>query len=133
MTSTADPTSRAELSAEELELLTYLLEEAAIGTGRAKIRKRGEMESVPLSYAQERLWLLDQWEPENPSYSYPLALYLSGSLDGPALQQVLDKVACRHAVLRASFPAVDGRLVSVVQPGKPLASSVAGTACRRSL
>ncbi len=61
-----------------------------------------------LSFAQERLWFLNQLEPDNPFYNSPLALRLSGPMDEPALQAALVQIAQRHEVLRTAFPNRDG-------------------------
>ncbi|HEY6121541.1 MAG TPA: amino acid adenylation domain-containing protein [Pyrinomonadaceae bacterium] len=58
---------------------------------------------LPLSFAQERLWFLDQLEPENAAYNIPRALRLRGTLDKEALQQSFNAIIARHEVLRTSF------------------------------
>ncbi len=75
---------------------------------------------LPLSFAQERLWFLDQLEPGNAFYNVPLALRLSGSLDLSCLTRALREVIRRHEVLRTSFPSVDGRPVPVIHDDVPL-------------
>jgi len=70
----------------------------------------------PLSFAQQRLWFLDQLEPGNPFYNTPSTLRLRGRLVVPALAASLDEIVRRHEVLRAAFPGVDGRPVAVVTP-----------------
>jgi len=72
--------------------------------------------NVPLSFAQERLWLLDQLEPGTPVYNVACALRLLGPLDAAVLQRSLDEIVRRHDVLRTTFATVDGRLVQVVAP-----------------
>ncbi|MFE1593320.1 amino acid adenylation domain-containing protein [Nocardia sp. NPDC058705] len=62
---------------------------------------------VPLSLAQQRMWVLSQLDPESPSYNIPLALRLAGALDVDALRLAVDDVLERHEALRTSFP-VDG-------------------------
>ncbi len=71
---------------------------------------------LPLSSAQERLWLLSQFFPENPFYHVPLAFRMVGELDRCALQRALDEVERRHEVLRTTFSAPGGELVQTVQP-----------------
>ncbi|MFE6049723.1 amino acid adenylation domain-containing protein [Kitasatospora sp. NPDC056446] len=72
---------------------------------------------LPLSYAQQRLWFLGQWEQGGSAYSIPLALRLRGALDRPALQAALDDLAGRHEALRTRYPAVDGEPYQQVVAG----------------
>jgi len=69
---------------------------------------------LPLSFAQQRLWFLDQLEPDNAFYNVPTALRLKGRLNIAALQQTLDEVVRRHESLRTSFALVDGAPVQVI-------------------
>jgi amino acid adenylation domain-containing protein len=62
----------------------------------------------PVSFAQQRLWMLDQLAPGESTYNMPYAAWLDGSLDIGALQRALDTLAGRHAVLRTTFEALDG-------------------------
>lgn len=64
---------------------------------------------LPLSFAQQRLWFLDQWEPGSPYYNVPAAVRLHGRLNHLAMQQTLDEIVRRHEVLRTRFTQVDGR------------------------
>jgi amino acid adenylation domain-containing protein len=64
---------------------------------------------MPLSFAQQRLWFLDQLEPANPSYNMPIAVQLSGKLDTARLQLSLDEIVRRHESLRTIFPTVEGQ------------------------
>ncbi|MEH1835436.1 MAG: condensation domain-containing protein, partial [Nostoc sp.] len=70
--------------------------------------------NLPLSFAQQRLWLLAQLEPDNPSYNVAAALHLSGKLNVTVLRQSFTEIIRRHEVLRTSFPTVDGHGVAVV-------------------
>jgi amino acid adenylation domain-containing protein len=62
----------------------------------------------PVSFAQQRLWFLDQLEPGVPTYNMPYATWLDGTLDCRALQRAMDAMVARHAVLRTSIVAFDG-------------------------
>src|SRR5215467_10731545 len=68
----------------------------------AAIPRRPQPDSAPpLSFAQERLWFLDQLEPESSAYNICFTLQLSGSLDVVALRRALSEILRRHEVLRA--------------------------------
>jgi amino acid adenylation domain-containing protein/non-ribosomal peptide synthase protein (TIGR01720 family) len=69
---------------------------------------------LALSFAQERLWFLNQFEPEDTSYIIPLALRLTGDLDPVALQRALGALVARHEVLRTTFSTHEGRPIQVI-------------------
>jgi len=76
---------------------------------------------LPLSFAQERVWFLDQLaQGGNLAYNFQVALRLWGPLDVAVLERTLNEVVRRHEVLRSRFPSLDGRPVQVVQPYVPL-------------
>jgi amino acid adenylation domain-containing protein len=62
----------------------------------------------PASFAQQRLWFLDQLAPGEPTCTMPYAWWLEGPLDTHALQRAMDAIVARHAVLRTSIVAFDG-------------------------
>jgi len=72
--------------------------------------------NLPLSFAQERLWFLDQLEPNNTAYNIPNALRFTGRLNITALEQSINEIVRRHEVLRTTFQVVDGQPVQVVSP-----------------
>jgi hypothetical protein len=65
-------------------------------------------EALPLSFAQQRLWFLDQLEPNSAFYNIPATVRLRGPLNLEALERTFTEISRRHEVLRASFVAVDG-------------------------
>lgn len=69
----------------------------------------------PLSYAQERMWFLDQFAPGAATYHIPVALRLQGELDTKSLERSLEEVIRRHPSLRTVFVTVDGQPVQRVQ------------------
>ncbi|MBV9124021.1 MAG: AMP-binding protein, partial [Planctomycetes bacterium] len=107
--------SVAELSPQEKRaLLAQLLR-----------RKAGKSGSFPLSFAQQRLWFLEQMDPGGTSYNVPLAARLSGVLDLAALEKSLNAVVQRQAILRTTFPlGVEGQPVQVVAPNLALTLAV---------
>ena len=76
---------------------------------------------VPLSFAQERLWFIDQLEPGKALYVIPSTVRLRGTLDGGALVRALGEIVRRHESLRTTFPRVGGRPVQHVAPAGDLA------------
>ncbi|RYZ42469.1 MAG: non-ribosomal peptide synthetase, partial [Myxococcaceae bacterium] len=73
--------------------------------------------ALPLSFAQQRLWFLDQLEPDSALYNVPAPLRLEGSLDTNALERSFTELVRRHEVLRTSFPA---EAVQRIAPPAPL-------------
>ena len=67
--------------------------------------------TIPLSFAQQRLWFLEQLGGTGAAYHVPLRLRLRGALDRAALARALDRIVARHEALRTTFPAVDGEPV----------------------
>ncbi|MCC3325694.1 amino acid adenylation domain-containing protein [Gordonia bronchialis] len=65
-------------------------------------------EHPPLSFAQQRMWFINQLEPEASTYNVPAVLRLSGDLDSDALRAAAEDVVRRHEVLRTTFPAPGG-------------------------
>ncbi len=75
---------------------------------------------VPLSFAQERLWFLDQLAPGSAAYNLAAVLRLSGPLDRPALSASLEAIVARHAALRTTFETAAGRPVQAIAPAGAL-------------
>ena len=111
------PNLQDNFSAEKLELLALLLEEAGIeDTPRETIPPRQNNDNLPLSYAQQRLWFLQQLEPDNPFYNIPSALRLRGNLDVSILESCFNRIIQRHQILRTKFISIDGKATQIIAP-----------------
>ena len=71
---------------------------------------------LPLSFAQQRLWFLDQLMPGSSFYNISAAIRLSGQLNFAALQDALSEMVRRHEILRTTFAFVEGNPVQVIHP-----------------
>jgi amino acid adenylation domain-containing protein len=80
----------------------------------APIVRVSREEPQVLSFAQQRLWFLDQLEPGSPVYNVPAAVELSGRLDEAALAAAFGEVVRRHKVLRTTFRMIAGQPMQVV-------------------
>ena len=70
----------------------------------------------PASYAQQRLWFLDQFDPGSPFYNIPSAVRLYGQLDSDVLERALNEIVARHEALRTTLSTIDGQPVQVIHP-----------------
>ncbi len=80
--------------------------------------------TVPASFAQSRLWYIDQWQPNSPLYNVADAYRLKGPLDVDILNRCLTEIARRHEVLRTRFVAPEGLPLQVIEPPSPIASTL---------
>jgi amino acid adenylation domain-containing protein len=75
---------------------------------------------LPLSFAQQRLWFMDQLEPESIAYNISMALRLRGSINTIALEYALSEIVRRHEILRTTFQSHDGHPEQVIGAAKPM-------------
>src|SRR5262249_28086592 len=87
----------------------------------APLTRRTSGARAPLSYAQERLWFLDQLETEKSIYNMLAAVRLKGELDALALGESLNEIIRRHEALRTTFHSDAGAPVQVIRPFEPIA------------
>src|SRR5205814_441663 len=92
----------------------WILEQAMIFGERPAMNDCAYL--FPVSFAQQRLWFLDQLLPGNPFYNIPAALRLKTPLNVTALRRSLNEIVRRHEVLRTCFTVVDGQPVQMIAP-----------------
>ena len=84
-------------------------------TPEPPLRRVDREAPLPLSFAQSRLWFLDQLQPESAAYNLAAATRLAGDLNVNALQQVLGEIARRHEALRTTISTLGGEAVQVIR------------------
>ncbi|WP_416466970.1 amino acid adenylation domain-containing protein [Pseudomonas sp. LFS044] len=84
------------------------------------IRPLGRPLTCQASFAQQRLWVLQQLDPASSAYHLARALRLTGPLQVPVLEAALERVVARHEILRTGFEAVDGQPMQVVATVRPV-------------
>jgi amino acid adenylation domain-containing protein len=82
--------------------------------------RRDDGNPPPLSYAQKRLWFLNQLEPESPAYNLANAVRLQGLLHVEALERSLQEIVRRHESLRTLFASQEGQPVQIISADAPL-------------
>src|SRR5215213_7250140 len=95
-------------------------ESSAHGEGRF-VAPDEETYAFPLSFAQQRLWFIQQMEPESTAYNILSAVRLHGRLDLDALGRTFDELVRRHEVLRTRFEMVGDEPTQIICPARPLA------------
>jgi amino acid adenylation domain-containing protein len=116
------PRHSFELSAERRALFEILLRQEGVDpVADQRLTRRSQAGPAPLSFAQQRLWFLDQLVPGNPFYNIPAVLRIRAPLDAAVLERSLNEIVRRHEILRTTFVPVNGEPVQVVAPALRLA------------
>lgn len=106
---------RSQLSADKLALLEKMKRgEFAKTIVKDNITRYKGKGSIPLSFAQERLWFIDQLVPNSSAYNVPGAIKLSGHLNVVALEKSFLEIINRHDALRTTFQNIDGKPEQVI-------------------
>jgi len=114
---TLTPALIQELKERKAEILTFLHNaNATTHSNLPPILPASRDKDLPLSFAQQRLWFLNQLEPNSCAYNMPAAYRLTGQLNITALEQSLNEIIRRHEVLRMTFPAVNGQPSQAITP-----------------
>ncbi|HLM54865.1 MAG TPA: amino acid adenylation domain-containing protein, partial [Pyrinomonadaceae bacterium] len=91
-------------------------QKGAAAAGPQPIPLRADRDRAPLSFAQARLWFMEQLMPGGSAYNLPAALRLSGRLDVDALGRSFDEIVRRHEALRTTFAEEGGQAVQRIAP-----------------
>ena len=115
------PSQRDRLTEAKRLLLEKRLrgEAKASGPKVPEITRRGGTVH-PMSYAQERLWFLDQLEPGSPFYNIPVASLVSARIDIPTLEAALTEIVRRHESVRTVFRLQDGEPKQIIVDPYPM-------------
>lgn len=97
------PELQTEIVANKPEIIRFLKDMQAAEHAPARITHHTGREQFPLSFAQQRLWFLYQYEPENTAYSIVNVNVLAGTLDIAILEKSIGQILDRHSVLNAVF------------------------------
>src|SRR4051794_39113760 len=120
----------ALLSKERRALFQALL--TSKGANAHTIPRCSRSDSMPMSYAQQRLWFIDQLDPGNPAYNCPVPVRLEGRLQVEALARSLNALVRRHEILRTTYGVRDGEPVQIVNEDRQVPLPVVDlTALRR--
>ena len=109
------PQLRSQLAAHKTDILALIGSQTA-GSVRRVITPVARDQNLPLSFAQQRLWIIDQLSPGDPVYNIAFAVSLSGPLDVTSLEASFNEIIRRHESLRTTFDTVGGEPVQVIAP-----------------
>ncbi|TBR56985.1 non-ribosomal peptide synthetase [Westiellopsis prolifica IICB1] len=106
---------RAEIAERKEEILKFLHQGQHDSHSHLEvIQAVARNQNLPLSFAQQRLWFLDQLEENSASYNLPAAIHLKGQIQVAALNQAIQEIVMRHEVLRTTFSMVNGTPVQTI-------------------
>lgn len=97
------------LPPEKRAIFERQLQQKNLQLAKPTIPRRKDTDTLPLSFAQERLWFLHQLDPDNSAYNIPIAWRFRGKLNIVTLKQSLNAIVRRHEALRTQFASVQGK------------------------
>ncbi len=112
---TLSPELLVQLKTQKAEIIDFL---KSIGAGSSSsippLTPSDRTGTLPLSFGQQRLWFLHQFEPDSSANNVPVVVRFDGTLDVSALERSLNFVVSRHEVLRTTFPIIDGKPIQSI-------------------
>ena len=104
-----------QLKERKPEIIRFLEQtQTSVRSSRTTIAPVSRNESLPLSFAQQRLWFMEQLQPGSAAYNIPSGVKLSGDLDLDILAKSLNEIVRRHEVLRTNFKTESGQPQQVI-------------------
>ncbi|MBF2061118.1 non-ribosomal peptide synthetase [Fischerella thermalis] len=112
----------AELSPDQRALFEKRLQQKGLSSVKiSRISHRKDSDSLPLSFAQQRLWFIQQLDPDNSAYNVFSALRIQGQLNVAVLEQTFTEIVRRHETLRTTFTTnASGEPIQVITPPQPV-------------
>ena len=118
---TLTPTLKSQLRERKSEIIEFLQKTDYFSSSAIKsIPSVPRDTNIPLSFSQQRLWFLQQLQPDSYFYNEHVALELTGSLNVAALEQSLNQIVRRHEALRTTFEMLDEQPVQIIAPSLTL-------------
>ena len=114
------PNLLEQLSRQKFAVIDFLQTAGGSKNEQPLLRRRSQSTHPSLSFAQQRLWFLDQLEANNAVYNVPIVLRMTGNLDVTALQAALSEIVRRHEVLRTHFETINGVPHQIIKPAAAL-------------
>ncbi len=109
--------SGAKISQEQLALLTeYMREEGPVLSSIQPMVREVPQGQLPLSFAQQRLWFLDQLQSDSPAYNITIGYRIKGEVNIEVLERSVNEIIRRHEILRTTFQTIDGQPLQVIAP-----------------
>jgi amino acid adenylation domain-containing protein len=118
------PRNAAALSAAKQVLLERRLAKMRDAVSSPTIARTSLAKDVPMSFGQERMWFLNQFEPGSAAYNRPTVLHFQGPLDITILERSLNEILRRHQVLRTVYRQEAGRPIQEVREPTPIEIAV---------
>ena len=115
------PELHAAIAARKPEILDWLRSASPASRATLPIEPLPRTGPMPVSFAQQRLWFLQQMDPESSAYTIASAIRFPADADAVLLGRALSEVVRRHETLRTSFPVVDGEPIAAIAPAVPIA------------
>ena len=117
---TLSPELLSQLKSQKAEIVNFLKSiEVNTSNLMPPLVPVDRSQQIPLSFGQQRLWFVHQFEPNSSANNVPVTIRLTGHLDIDLLEQSIHEIVMRHEALRTSFPIVDGNPVQSIAPDFP--------------